>query len=133
MQSIVVEPGNATLSIGGTQQFTATAYYSDGSSKEVTNEVTWESSDKGIATIDNAGLATGIDVGNAQITASLEGVSSNPVPVSVDRCLSALVHDRRHNRCSVGSRAITLLPAAQEKERVKSRGRGIRSKSNRFP
>jgi uncharacterized protein YjdB len=79
----VVEPGNATLSIGGTQQFTATAYYSDGSSKEATNEATWESSDKSVATIDNTGLATGADVGNAQITASLEGVSSNPVLVSV--------------------------------------------------
>jgi hypothetical protein len=83
VQTIVVEPGNATFSIGAKQQFTATAYYSDGSSKEVTNEVAWESSDKGVATIDNTGLATGIDVGNAQITASLEGVPSNPVPVSV--------------------------------------------------
>jgi uncharacterized protein YjdB len=83
LKSIVVEPGNATFSPDGTQQFTATAYYSDGSSKAVTNEVTWESSDEGIATIDNAGLATGIDPGHAQITASLEGVSSNPAGVTV--------------------------------------------------
>jgi len=83
VQTIVVEPGNATLSIGGTQQLTATAYYSDGSSKEATNEATWESSDKSVATIDNTGLATGVDVGNAQITASLEEVSSDPVLVSV--------------------------------------------------
>jgi Bacterial Ig-like domain (group 2)/Divergent InlB B-repeat domain len=83
VQTIVVEPGNATVSIGGTQQFTATAYYSNGTSEEATNQVTWESSDKSVVTIDNTGLATGVDVGNAQITASLEGVSSNPVLVSV--------------------------------------------------
>jgi hypothetical protein len=83
VERIVVAPGNATLSVGGTQQFTATAYYSDGSSKDVTNEVTWASAKDGVATIDNAGLATGKDVGDSEITASLQQVSSNPAPVSV--------------------------------------------------
>jgi hypothetical protein len=83
VESIVVQPGNSTFSVGGTQQFTATASYSDGSSKDVTNDVTWASSDNGVATIDSAGLATGIAVGDATITASLQQVSSNAVPVSV--------------------------------------------------
>jgi hypothetical protein len=83
LERIVVAPGNATLSIGGTLQFTATAYYSDGSSKDVTNEVVWSSSKDGIATINNAGLASGSDVGESEITASLQQVTSAPASVSV--------------------------------------------------
>jgi hypothetical protein len=83
LERIVVAPGNATFSIGGTQQFTATAYYSDGSSKDVTNMVVWASSNNVVAPIDNTGLASGKAEGEAEITASLQQVTSISVPVSV--------------------------------------------------
>jgi uncharacterized protein YjdB len=83
LERIAVAPGTATLSVGDTQQFTATAYYSDGSSKDVTSEVVWASAKDGVATIDNAGLASGKDAGDSEITASLQQVSSDPAPLSV--------------------------------------------------
>jgi hypothetical protein len=83
LETIVVAPGNATFSIGDTQQFTATSYYSDGSSKDVTNEVVWASSNNEVATIDDTGLASGKELGEAEITASLQQVTSDPASVSV--------------------------------------------------
>ncbi|MNF86256.1 Bacterial Ig-like domain (group 2) [compost metagenome] len=61
--------------MGLEQQFTATAFLSDGSSMDVTNNaaLSWTSSAPTIATIDNAdrkGLATGVAVGSTTITAS---------------------------------------------------------------
>jgi len=73
---ITVNTGGS-VEVCGTKQITATATYTDGSSKDVTSEVTWSSSDSGIATIDATGLATGIAVGNVTITAALGGVSGS--------------------------------------------------------
>jgi hypothetical protein len=59
---------------GATQQFTATATYSNGSTQNVTTNVAWSSSATGVATI-TAGMATAVAAGPTTITASLGGVS----------------------------------------------------------
>ena len=64
LTSIAVTPANGTLTIGGTQQFTATGTYSDSSTLDVSNQVTWASSTPASATISGAGLAYGCRVGN---------------------------------------------------------------------
>lgn len=79
--SMTVAPTNASVSVGGTQQFSATAGYSDGSSKIVTSSATWSSSDSTIAPIESAGqsspgLASGMAPGNVNITALFGGVSA---------------------------------------------------------
>ena len=63
LTSIAVTPANGTLTIGGTQQFTATGTYSDSSTLDVSNQVTWASSTPASATISGAGLATGVGSG----------------------------------------------------------------------
>ena len=73
---ITINTGGS-VEVGGTKQLTAVATYSDGSSKDVTGEVTWSSSDSGIATIDPTGLATGISVGDITVTAAFGGVSGS--------------------------------------------------------
>jgi trimeric autotransporter adhesin len=62
LQSIVVTPVNPTISVGQTQQFTATGSYSDGSTQDLTKNAHWSSFSSGVATINNGvsggGLAT---------------------------------------------------------------------------
>jgi hypothetical protein len=72
-----VTPATADVPVGLEQQYIATAFLSDGTSLEVTNNaaLSWSSSDPGIATISNTetsgkGLATGVAPGTVTITAS---------------------------------------------------------------
>lgn len=73
--SVAVTPVGLTLGIGINQQYTATATYSDGSSADLTNGVTWSSSDPTIASISSSGLATTVAAGQATISASVSGLS----------------------------------------------------------
>lgn len=81
--SIEITPESATIAVGETQQFTAMGTYSDGSTADITAVATWTSSDIVVATIDDAGLATGTDEGVAEITASLEGITGEPSTLTV--------------------------------------------------
>jgi uncharacterized protein YjdB len=79
--SITVSPAVTSIAQGATQQFTATGTYSNLTTKNLTDDVTWSSSAKGTATVSNAagsqGLATGTGTGLATITAT---DSSLPLP-----------------------------------------------------
>ena len=61
LQSITVTPSTATVAPNGTQQFTATGNYSDGSTKDLTTVAEWSTSNG--ATITVGGLATGVTPG----------------------------------------------------------------------
>jgi uncharacterized protein YjdB len=79
--SIVVTPVNPSISVGQTQQFTATGTYSDASTQDLTKTAHWSSSSSGVATINNGvsggGLATGQGIGTATMTATFQGVSGS--------------------------------------------------------
>jgi hypothetical protein len=82
LSSITVTPASPDiLAVASTQQFTATATYSDGSAKDITTQVTWVSSDSAIAALSSTGSATAIAKGNSNITASMSGITSAPVPL----------------------------------------------------
>ena len=85
LSSIAITPSSPPdLKTGFTQQFKATATYSDGSTEEVTDKVTWNSSDPNSADFISAGgLLTGMKAGTTSITASLSGKTSSPVLVTV--------------------------------------------------
>jgi uncharacterized protein YjdB len=76
LNSIAVSPASPGILVGATQQFTATASYSDNSTADVTTTVTWTSSNTAVATINTAGLATAVAAGSTTVTATLNGVSS---------------------------------------------------------
>ena len=44
---------------------------------------TWKSSDPTKATVDNTGLVTGVAVGTTNITATVDGVSSSPLALTI--------------------------------------------------
>jgi uncharacterized protein YjdB len=71
--SVEVTPTNPSIANGTTQQFTAMVLLSDGSKTDVTQLVTWTSSDAAIATINSAGLAQSNGVGPATIKATYQG------------------------------------------------------------
>jgi peptidoglycan/xylan/chitin deacetylase (PgdA/CDA1 family) len=82
LTKISVSPSTASIQVGERTTFTATGY--DQFNNVMTGiTFTWGSNDEGsIATI-NAGLATGLSSGTAQITASASGVSSAPASLMV--------------------------------------------------
>jgi uncharacterized protein YjdB len=73
--SITVTPTAATILIGKTQQYAATAHFSDGSTKVLTSGIIWGASNPNAA-ISSTGVATGIAAGSATITAKQGSVSS---------------------------------------------------------
>jgi plastocyanin len=77
LQSITVTPASPSVPNGETQQFTATGTFSDNSTQNLTNSVTWASATTSVATINAAGLATAVAQGTSKITASLNGVSGS--------------------------------------------------------
>jgi len=79
--SIEVNPADPSIAKGTTRQFAATGIYSDASTQDLTSQVTWSSSNISVASISNAagsnGLASGLGVGSATISATLGAVSGN--------------------------------------------------------
>jgi O-glycosyl hydrolase len=75
LASIAVTPTNPAMMIGATQQFTATGTYSDGSTQNLSSQVTWTSSKTAVAAINANGLATGVSAGATVISAALSGVT----------------------------------------------------------
>jgi trimeric autotransporter adhesin len=77
VSSITISPANTTVVSGGTQQFVATATFSDNSTQDVTTSATWSSSNTAAATITTTGLVTGITTGTTTITATFSGVTAS--------------------------------------------------------
>lgn len=88
--SIAIVPASATTNASQTVQYTATGTFTDGSSVDLTTTATWVSSNVAVATIDANGLATGVDAGTTTITASLNGVISNPGSLTVNNPLVSI-------------------------------------------
>ena len=77
--AIEVTPPDPSIPLGLTEQFVATGIFSDNSVADLTEEVTWNSSATGVATISNSagseGLATPVAPGTTTVTATLGGTS----------------------------------------------------------
>jgi uncharacterized protein YjdB len=83
LQSLAITPATVTANAGGTQQFTATGTFSDGSSQDITLNSHWSSSSASIATIANApsvaGLAQCVAAGTSAIGANSGGTTGSAV------------------------------------------------------
>lgn len=77
LSSIAVTPTNPSVVDGTSQQFLAMGVYSDGSTQNLTNSVTWSSSDTAVGTINGSGLATTDGTGTSIVRASLGDVSAS--------------------------------------------------------
>ncbi|EOG5907746.1 Ig domain-containing protein, partial [Vibrio vulnificus] len=89
--SIQVTPSPVNVAKGQTQQLVAMATYSDATSSDISNSVTWTSFDTTYATVTSAGLLSGVEVGNTTLTATKDGITSNTVDVDVtDAVITAI-------------------------------------------
>lgn len=85
LTAIAINPINTTVAAGLTTNFTATGTYTDGSTANITDQVSWASANTGIATIvSTSGAATGVAVGNTTVTASLSGITSTTAALTVN-------------------------------------------------
>jgi uncharacterized protein YjdB len=89
--SISVAPVGLTLPIGITQQFVATAIYSDGSSQDLISGVAWSSSSTAVATINNTGLATLIASGMTTVTATVGSLTDSTTLTVVGAQLTSIM------------------------------------------
>ena len=81
--SIQITPPNVSVAKGNSQQYTATATYTDATTANITGSVNWFSSDTSLASITSAGLATGISEGEVNVHATLGSITSNSVELTV--------------------------------------------------
>jgi uncharacterized protein YjdB len=79
LQSISISPGSALVVPGSTVQFNAQGKWSDGSTQNLNQFVTWsiaDTSGTNVATV-SAGVVTGNSAGTAQVTAKSGSLSAN--------------------------------------------------------
>ncbi len=100
-------PLSPEIPLGYTVQFMATGIYSDNSTQTITDQVTWDSSDKSVATISNApgteGLATTLVLGKTEISATLSGITGSTVLFVVDAELVSIDVTPKNPRVPLGS------------------------------
>jgi hypothetical protein len=73
VQSVSVT--GSTPAVGGTSQLTAQANLSDGSTRNVSPEATWFSSNTAVVTVSAAGMAAGVGAGQAVVQATFQGLT----------------------------------------------------------
>jgi trimeric autotransporter adhesin len=96
LTSITITVPAATIAKGTTAQLTATGNFTDGSTEDLTRQVSWTSADNSVAEVSNVsgseGLVTGINLGNTTIMTTLNGVvGSATVTVSAATLTSITV------------------------------------------
>jgi uncharacterized protein YjdB len=90
LASVSVSPGTAMIvSLGDTQQLSATARTSGGSTLPAS--FTWSSSDEAVATVSGSGVVTAVSNGSATITASTGGVSGTATVTVLQQAASVVV------------------------------------------
>jgi uncharacterized protein YjdB len=79
LTALAVTPASPSIMKGATEQFTATGTFSDASTQNITNSVTWTSSKTSVAAISSAGLANGVAAGSSTIQAASGSITGSTV------------------------------------------------------
>lgn len=103
LTAIQVTPPLANIAIGTTTGFFATGIFSDGSSRDITAEVSWESANTAIARIDESGLAYGINVGSTSISASYQNQQGDAEITVTNATITGIEVSPALHRIQVGS------------------------------
>ncbi|RMF85416.1 MAG: PASTA domain-containing protein, partial [Nitrospirae bacterium] len=108
LSRLQVAPAAATLRAGETAQLQATALFSDGTSRDVTAQATWTTSDPAVATVDASGRVTAVAAGAASIQAAYQGAAAQ----SALQVAAALPAGRVIDHLVIAAPADTLVPGA---------------------
>lgn len=99
LTGLALSPSNTSgstpvLSVGATQQFTVTGTYSDSTTANITNSITWSSNNTTRATISNTqgsiGVATGVESGSVTFTATIGSNSVSTTANVINAFLTSL-------------------------------------------
>ena len=82
LSTVTVGPATPSIQQGKTLQMTATGTFDDGSTKTLTTNVLWSTSDAATATVSASGVVTGVAPGTATITAT-SGTASGSTTVTI--------------------------------------------------
>jgi hypothetical protein len=105
LTSIEVSPTNLSLAQGLTQQFTATAFFADGSQNQVTDQVDWLSDNANLTLVagNTPGLFKANIAGDALVIASLNNAQGFTNINITDATLTSLSILTENNRQAVGN------------------------------
>jgi hypothetical protein len=108
ISSITLTPVNQTIPIGWHQIFTATGTFSDTSTQDISNSVTWSSDNSPVASIGSSGgVALGVKQGTANISASFSYAGVNATHATPLTVSSATL-----NKIAVSSTGSLVAPGS---------------------
>jgi hypothetical protein len=94
LTSITITTPDPSIARSTAVRLTATGIFSDKSTEDLTNQVSWTSADDAIAQVGNdpgtEGLVTGLGVGDTSITAMLDGVEGSTTVTVTGATLTAI-------------------------------------------
>jgi len=94
LSAIEVTPTNPSIANGTKQPFNAIGTFSDGSTEDLTTQVTWSSDTTAVGVISNAsgsgGLASSVSAGTATISAAMSGVAGSTTLTVTAATLSSI-------------------------------------------
>tara|TARA_R110001592_G_scaffold227724_1_gene483990 strand:- start:26172 stop:29063 length:2892 start_codon:yes stop_codon:yes gene_type:complete len=116
LQSISISSTQTDVPSGMTQRLVATGTYSDTSTKDLSQQVTWQSNDVELATVSNnnteSGLLRALSPGQLTVTASFGGVSDQIVIDVTNAVLTALQVNSPSAQLNVNSSVLMTATAS---------------------
>ena len=109
LNSMTASPIGPAMLVGGTQQFTATGTYNDGTTGDVTAAASWSSLATNIVAFSGGGLATGGTQGATTITATIQNATKNNIQAST--AVNVVNAPTSSANLADGGYAFTLLAA----------------------
>ena len=103
LASIVISADSATLAIGRNAQLKAQGIFTDGTSRDITNTVTWSSSSPNIVAITPGGVAQAKGVGTANVIAALGAVSGAQALTATAAALNTITVSSSQSLLRVGT------------------------------
>lgn len=101
--SITVQGKNTVLPLGTHEQLSALGRYTDGSTENLTSAVRWTSSSPGTIDTSASGLATARTMGNALITATLNGINGVATLNASTAALVSIAVSAAHSTLPLGT------------------------------
>lgn len=92
LSSIAILPSNPNVLVGSSQQFSATGIYSDGTSGNLNNNVTWTSGTSSVATILQTGQASALAIGSTTISATQGAMTASTTLTVANPAVGAAVN-----------------------------------------
>ena len=90
LSALTITPTSFSIATGQSQQLLAQGVYSDGSSHDVTSQVSWSTNNGGVATVSGIGLVSGASAGSATITATYGAVNRTASVTVTAICLQSI-------------------------------------------